>query len=239
MMDTPQVVLITGASGGLGETVVKVFAATEARLALVARRIGPLQDLVAQLGLPAERVLCGAADLTDPEQAQEAVSAVLQRWGRVDCLLNLVGTWSGGVRVADLAVDQWRNMLATCLDSAFYISRAVLPAMVESGQGRIVHIGSRAVERPGTGQAAYNVAKAGLLALTRSIAADYGPQGIRANIILPSSIATERQRRSGSPAGSREGVSSDDLARMMLLLCSPAGDAFNGATIPMYGGMAV
>ncbi|MFO7696628.1 MAG: SDR family oxidoreductase [Anaerolineae bacterium] len=80
------------------------------------------------------------------------------------------------------------------------------------------------------------MAKAGLLALTRSIASDYGAEGIRANIILPGTIATERQRRAKTTGESRDWVSPDDLAQMMLFLCGPAGGALNGAAIPVYGG---
>lgn len=230
-----QVVLITGASGGLGAAVVRAFVGTGARLALVGRRLEALESQVGDLALPPARVSCHAADLARPEQAQGAVNAILAEWGSVDCLLNLVGTWAGGVKVADLTDEQWHSMLDTNLHSAFHISRAVLPPMLSQGGGRIVHVGSRAVERPGSGQAPYNVAKAGLLALTRSIAADYGTQGVRANIILPGTIATERQRQDKTVAEMRDWVSPEDIAAMMLLLCSPAGAALNGAAIPIYG----
>jgi len=231
-----QVVLITGASGGLGDAVVRAFVGTGARLALVARRLEALESQVDELALPPARVSCHAADLARPEQALGTVNAVLAEWGRVDCLLNLVGTWTGGVKVAHLTDEQWHSMLDTNLHSAFHISRAVLPAMLSQGGGRIVLVGARAVERPGSGQAPYNVAKAGLLALARSIAADYGTQGIRANIILPGTIATERQRQDKTAAEMRDWVSPEDIAAMMLLLCGPAGAALNGAAIPIYGG---
>ncbi|MHB1318378.1 MAG: SDR family NAD(P)-dependent oxidoreductase [Anaerolineae bacterium] len=231
-----QVVLITGASGGLCEAVVRAFADAGARLALVGRRLEALQSQAAGLALPPARVACHAADLARPGQAREAVNAVLADWGRVDCLINLVGTWAGGVKLAELNDDQWREILDTNLHSAFHISRAVLPPMLAQGGGRIVHVGARAVERPGSGQAAYNVAKAGLLALTRSISADYGTQGIRANIILPGTIATERQRHNKTAAEMRYWVSPQDIAQMMLFLCGPAGGALNGAAIPVYGG---
>ncbi|MFO7696627.1 MAG: SDR family oxidoreductase [Anaerolineae bacterium] len=147
-----QVLLITGASGGLGESVVRAFAATGARLALVGRRQESLETLATRLALPPTGIICHAADLARPEQAQATVSAVLAEWGKVDCLLNLVGTWAGGVKLADLTDEQWHGMLDTNLHSAFHITRAVLPPMLAQGGGRIVHVGSRAVERPGWGR---------------------------------------------------------------------------------------
>jgi NAD(P)-dependent dehydrogenase (short-subunit alcohol dehydrogenase family) len=235
-MKEGEVVLITGASGGLGETVAHAFANDGRRLVLVARRLEPLEVLALQLGLPEGHVLCRAADLSQPEQAREVVDATLERFGRVDCLVNLVGTWTGGVKVADLTDALWHDMLGTNLHAAFYIGRAVLPAMLAQSGGRIIHIGSRAVERPGSGQAPYNVSKSGLVALTRSIAADYGAQGIRANIILPGTILPAHQSSARPGTETLDGVSPADLAQVMLLLCGPSGPALNGAAIPVYGG---
>jgi NAD(P)-dependent dehydrogenase (short-subunit alcohol dehydrogenase family) len=220
------VILITGATGGLGEPVV---------LALVSRRQEALEALAAELGLAPDRMLCIAADLTRPEEAERAVEAVLARWDRIDCLLNLVGKWQGRAKVADVTDAQWHGLLATNLHSAFYITRAVLPAMLSQRYGRIVHIGSRAVERAGESQVVYNVSKAALESLARSVARDYGAQGIRANTILAGTIATARRRDSMPDADTSQWVWPEHLAQLMLLLCGPAGADINGAAIPVYG----
>ena len=234
-----RVIMITGASGGLGQAVVQALAREDVLLALVSRRMDPLEDLARALALDAERILCTPADLRMRTEAEQAVQAVLDRFGRIDCLLHLVGTWRGNVAVADLADDDWHSMLETNLHSALNIIRAALPAMLGQGSGRIVTIGSRAVERPGSGQAPYNVSKSALLALTRSIAADYGAQGIRANMILPGTIATPRQAQSSADADLPGWVAPEALAEMMVFLCGPGGDALNGAAIPVYGGKAL
>lgn len=231
-----RVIMITGANGGLGQSVVQVFSREDVLLALVSRRLEPLEDLVQALALEQGRVLCAAADLSKRTEAEQAVQAVLDRFGRIDCLLHLVGTWRGNVAVADLADDDWHGMLETNLHAALNIIRAALPAMLGQGSGRIVTIGSRAVERPGSGQAPYNVSKAALLALTRSVAADYGAQGIRANMILPGTIATPRQARDSADAAKPGWVAPEALAEMMVFLCGPGGDALNGVAIPAYGG---
>ncbi|NLT74612.1 MAG: SDR family NAD(P)-dependent oxidoreductase [Chloroflexi bacterium] len=234
MMVAEQIVLIAGASGTLGEAVTRTFRDEGARLGLLARRLEPLRALMDRLGLTDDEAICCQADLSRPQEAGDAVRAITDRWGRVDCLLNLVGTWGGGVKLADLSDEVWHAMIATNLHTAFNISRAVIPPMIAQGGGRIIHIGSRAVERLGGGQAPYNVSKAGLVALTRSIAVDYGAQGIRANVILPSTIVAER-----SADEARDRVAAEDLARVMLMLCGPTGEAVNGAAIPVYGGRVI
>ena len=234
-----EVVLIAGASGRLGEGVTRAFAREGARIGLVARHAGPLQSLVTELGLPPERAIWHLADASVPAQAAEAVEHVREAFDRIDVLLNLVGAWEGGTRLAELKDAQWDEMLATNLHAAFCLSRAVLQVMLPQGGGRIIHIGSRAVERPGVGQAPYNVAKAGLLALTRSIAADYGADGIRANMILPATIANPGRHPESAHAKARDSVRPEDLAEAMLFLCSSAGNAINGAAIPVYGGRLI
>ena len=178
-----RVVLITGATGAVGSVVARTFAATEARLALTARRIEALQELAHQLELAEERTLLWAADLAQADQVDALMGAIADRWGGVDILLNIAGGWAGGKRLADLSEEDWDAMLEMNLRSAFLINRAVLPYMARRGWGRIVNVASRAAVEPGPRQAAYNVAKAGVVALTASIAAEYRRQGVAANVI--------------------------------------------------------
>jgi len=176
-----------------------------------------------------------ATDLTDPNSVQKLVDEVLERFGRLDILINLIGGWRGGVRLADLTDEMWQQMLHLNLQSAFLINRAALKPMLTQGWGRIINIGSRAAERPGTGQGAYNVAKAGVVALTKSIAADYRRQGIAANVILPGTIDTPANRQAMPHADTSQWVDPHDIAQLALFLCSEASGAINGAAIPIYG----
>jgi len=230
-----KVVLITGAAGVLGRAVVRKMAETGAYLALTARRLEPLQELAAELNLAAERSLLHAADLAAPEQAQALVDALAARWGGVDILLNLAGGWSGGKRLADVSDQEWQAALDRNLTSALHINRAVLPFMVKRGWGRIVNVGSKAAEQPGARQAAYNVAKAGVVALTQSIAADYRRQGISANVLLPSIIDTPDNRAQMPDSDFGRWVKPEELAAMMLFLCSDEAASINGASIAVYG----
>ncbi len=230
-----RVALITGATGGLGRHVTRTLSTTAVSLALTARRPEPLEKLRNSLNLPPERVWVTATDLTDPNSVQKLVDEVLERFGRLDILINLIGGWRGGVRLADLTDEMWQQMLHLNLQSAFLINRAALKPMLTQGWGRIINIGSRAAERPGTGQGAYNVAKAGVVALTKSIAADYRRQGIAANVILPGTIDTPANRQAMPHADTSRWVDPHDIAQLALFLCSEAGGAINGAAIPIYG----
>jgi NAD(P)-dependent dehydrogenase (short-subunit alcohol dehydrogenase family) len=232
-----KVLLVTGASGTLGVAVTRLAAQTGARLALTARQTPPLESQARELLLPPDRTLILAADLALPEDVAALVERVDSEWGGFDVLLNATGGWSGGSRVAEMAVQDWDAMLALNLRTAFLTCRAVLPHMIERGWGRIVNIASRAALEPAAKQAAYNVSKAGVLALTASIAQDYKRKGITANTILPSVIDSPAARQAQPDADHSRWVKPDDIARMMLYLCGEETGSINGASIAMYGGL--
>jgi NAD(P)-dependent dehydrogenase (short-subunit alcohol dehydrogenase family) len=230
-----KVILITGATGDVGPVVARACAETGARLVLTARKLESLQKLAGDLGLAEERALLVAADLTQDADVRALIEALSARWGGADVLLNLVGGWGGGKRLADVSDADWDAMQDLNLRSALHINRAVLPYMLSRGWGRIVNMASRAAAEPGARQAAYNVAKAGVVSLTASIAADYRRQGIAANVILPSMIDTPANRASNPEADYARWVKPTALAGLMLYLCSDEGGNLNGASLPVYG----
>ena len=226
-------ILITGATGAVGRVVSRAMAATDASLVLSGRRQSALDQLASSLDTG--RVVAVAADLTNAGEVDALVSSASAESGGVDILLNIAGGWRGGERVAKVSEDAWDSALDLNLRSAFLINRAVLPYMVSQGWGRIVNMGSRAVERPGARQVAYNVSKAGVVALTASIAAEYRRRGVAANVILPAIVDTPSNRSSMPDADRSRWVTPEQIADLMLYLCSDAGAALNGASIPVYG----
>ena len=230
-----RVVLITGATGALGSAVAGEFARTEARLALTGRSESKLERLSAELGLPAERVLAVAADVTQAEGVEGLVATVVARLDRVDALLNTVGGWGGGKPVGETAVEEWERMLTLNLRSAFLLSRAVLPGMLEAGWGRILHVSSRSAVAPQARRVGYTVSKMGVIALTEVIAAEVKGSGVTANVILPSIIDTPANRKAMPKADPRKWVTPAHIASTMRFLCSDAGAAINGARVPVYG----
>ncbi len=230
-----KVVLISGATGALGSAVTREFARTEARLALTGRSEQKLERLAAEVGLPAERIFTTPADVTQADGVRDLVEAIVARFERVDVLLNTVGGWSGGKPVGETEVEQWERMLTLNLRSAFLLSRAVLPGMLESGWGRIVHVSSKTAVAPRARQAGYAVAKMGVITLTEVIAAEVKGTGITANVILPSIIDTPANRKMMPQADPHKWVEPERIAATMRFLCSDDAASINGARIPIYG----
>jgi len=214
-----RVALITGASGALGSAVVPTFHAAGVRVLAVAR--SPGKDAI-------------AADLATDAGARTAVTQAIAQAGRIDFLMHLMGGWAGGKPVAETDDATWRSMLAINLDAAFYVARAVVPHMTKAGSGRIVMIASRTGVEATAGSGAYNVSKAGLIALVRTIAAEVKDAGVTANVILPSIIDTPANRAAMPSAKHERWVKPQSIAELALWLCSEAAADVSGAAIPIY-----
>lgn len=230
-----KVVLITGATGGMGSAVVREFVRTEAQLALTSQSPQKLERLVGELDLPAERAFTVVADVTNESQVEDLGRVILSQFGHVDVLLNTVGGWSGGDRVEETSVGDWDHMLSLNLRSAFLLSRMVIPYMRERGWGRIVHVGSKTGAEPRPKQVGYAVSKSGLITLTKVIAAELKGSGTTANVVLPSIIDTLATRAAMPKANTDKWVPPEQIAAMMRFLCSEAAGSINGAAIPIYG----
>lgn len=226
--------LVTGATGDSAGAVIRALAAAGARLVLTGRSPERLRERVDGLGLDTTGWLAVPADLARAEEVERLWSAIIEEMGGVDILVHLAGGWAGGQRLAEMSEESWDAVLDSNLRSAFLVSRAVLGHMVAQGWGRIVLVGSRAAESPGARQAGYNVAKAGVVALTSSIAQDYARQGVAANCISPSIIDTPDNRGSASRIDPSRFLKPEELAAMIVFLCSEAAAGLSGANIPMY-----
>lgn len=228
-------VLITGATGALGQATSRLFAGAGARLALTARSEKELGELAASLNLPADRLLTQQADATDAAPVDELVERTVSRLGRVDALLHVAGGWRGGQTVAETESDDVDFMLTLNFKSAFLVCRAVLPHMMAQGWGRIVAVGARTAVQPARRSGAYAASKAALIALVETIAAEVKGKGITANVVLPSTIDTPANRRSMPNADFSKWVPPEQIAAAMLYLCSDEAASINGARIPLYG----
>ena len=194
-----------------------------------------MEELAEELALPDERLLLSTVDATDPDSVNDLVSDVVEQFGGLHILLNTIGGWGGGKTVAQTPVKDWEWMLTLNLRSAFLMSRAVLPYMLEAGWGRIVHTASKTAATPRPKQAGYAVSKAGVITLTEVIAAEVKGMGVTANVLLPSIIDTPANRKMMSSADPSRWVPPAHIAKTMRFLCSEAAGSINGDRIPIYG----
>jgi len=239
-MDNPdlmqdRVILVTGATGALGSAVVRELAPTGARLALTSRSLEALRQLAGDVGLPETHLHLDTSDLSQAGEVEGLVAGILEKFGRLDALLNTVGGWAGGKTVAETSLEAWQWMLDLNLRTAFLLSRAVLPPMLEAGWGRIVHTSSKSAVEPRAKGAAYAVSKMGLITLTEVIAAEVKGTGVTANVVLPSTIDTPANRKMMPQADPDRWVPPGRIAATMRFLCSDAAASINGARLAIYG----
>jgi len=215
---TGRLVLITGASGGLGSVVTKAFREAGATVAAISRSGSEI-----------------SADLTRSDETARAVESVRARYGRLDVLLHLAGGFEGGTPVAQTTDAVWSRMFDLNLNAAFYSVRAALAPMIEAGYGRIVAIGSKTAVEPVATLAAYGASKAALVALVRTIALEVKRSGVTANVVLPSVIDTPANRAADPKADFSRWVKPESIARLLLWLASEEAADVNGAVVPIYG----
>lgn len=230
-----RVVLITGATGSLGRAAATAFAADGARLGLGGTNPGRLDALASELALPAGRWAPGVGDLRDGAAARAAVEAVVSRLGPIEVLLHLVGGWTGGASLVDVEPAILDDMLAQHVWSTFHVTRAVVPAMVERGFGRIVAVTSTAAATPGPRMAPYVAAKAAQEALLRSLARDVAGSGVTANLIAVKAIDATHERETAPSPKNASWTTPDEIVATMRYLCSGEAAAVNGARIPLDG----
>ena len=216
-----KIVLITGGAGALGQTVVPAFVSADASVIL--GDLNPPQ----MSGVTALK-----ADFTDQTQVRDLVNEVLQTSGRLDALINLIGGFATG-RVVDTDVSLWQRMLAMNLTSAFLLSQAVLPSMLERRQGRIVHVAARAALEPFPGAAAYIVSKGGLIALIRTLSTELDGSGVTVNGVLPTTIDTPANRKAMPAADPSKWARPEYIAQTLMFLASDDASQINGALIPI------
>jgi NAD(P)-dependent dehydrogenase (short-subunit alcohol dehydrogenase family) len=224
-----KVVLVTGATGGLGRSVTETFLEAGAKVAGVARSIS-----ASDFNHP--EFMAFPAEISSSASANGLVKDVIARAGRVDVLAHLVGGFAGGQTVAETADATWEQMLTLNVTTAFYMFRAMLPHMQKARSGRILAIASRAALEPGPGVGAYSASKAALVSLVHTVALENKGKGITANAILPATIDTAANRTSMPSSDFSTWIQPRTIASLLLWLSGDAGAQVTGAAIPVYGG---
>ncbi len=222
-----KVVLITGASGGLGTAVTQAFLDAGARVAGVS---------LAASGPESDRHIEISVNLSSLDVARNTVASVIAKWGRIDVLAHLLGGFAGGKSVADTEDAAFEKMLDMNYRAAFHILRAVLPGMREQNSGRILAIGSRTAVDPKPNIGAYSASKAALVSLIQTVALENKDRHITANVILPSTIDTPANRSAMPKADPSRWVAPAQIASLLLHFAGDDAASISGAVIPVYGG---
>jgi NAD(P)-dependent dehydrogenase (short-subunit alcohol dehydrogenase family) len=230
-----RVVLVTGATGGLGSVVVRRFAAAGATLGLVGTDRERLVVAASAAGLPDDRWAAGVGDLTDPDAARRLVADVTGALGRVDVLLHLVGGYAGGGPIIEFNDDDLRSMLDQHLWSTLNVARAVVPGMVERGWGRVVAVTASTTVTTPPNIGAYSVAKAAEETLLRTLGREVAGSGVTVNVLAVRKIDTDNARETEPSPKNAAWTTPDELASAMLHLCSDEAAAITGARIALDG----
>ena len=239
-----RVAIVTGGAQGIGRATVMALAERGASIGLTNIRCAKLDSTIKELEDMGRKVLKFCVDVTDVEAVQEMVEQTVATWGKIDILVNNAGITKDNL-VMRMKTDEWEAVLKTNLDGAFYCIRAVLPTMVRQRYGSIINIASVVAQAGNVGQANYIASKAGIIGLTKAVAAEVARRNITLNAIAPGFINTpmteglppevKEKMLSMIPMG-RMGTDSE-VAQGVLFLASPETSYITGHVLNINGGM--
>lgn len=221
-----KVVLITGAKGALGSAITKAFLAKGHRVIGASRNISN-QDF------PQPKFEALSLDFTDIEKVRAAIKSLVEKYGRLDALVHVMGAFAGGQSIAETTDKTWNQMRDLNLSSAFYVLREAIPHLRKSGKGRIVVIGSLAAREPHVNIGAYVVFKSALSMLVRTVAAENADAGLTANVILPDTMDTPANRHDMPQADFSKWLPAGQVADLALWLSDDSAVHITGTDIPI------
>ena len=237
--------LITGAARGIGRAIAVKFASEGADVAFTVRKISKTEeDALAEISAFGTKVRMYVADASDFKSAEETAAKVKEEFGRIDVLVNNAGITMDTLLLR-MTEEQWDKVVNTNLKSAFNYIHAVIPVMMRQRSGSIVSLSSVVGESGNAGQANYAASKAGIIALSKSVAKEMGPRGIRSNCLAPGYIVSDMT--SALPETVREewiktipmrrGGTVDEVANAAIFLASDLSSYISGQVLNVCGAM--
>lgn len=247
---TQKVAIITGASSGIGAATARLFAAEGAAVVVSARRKDLLDQLVSEIEAAGGQAIAVAGDVCDEALAGRLVDTAIERFGGLDVAVNNAGSIGANEPVTDISLDRWRTTMDVNLTGAFLGARHQIPAMLDRGGGSLIFVSSfvgHTLGLPGMG--AYAAAKAGMIGLSKVIAAEFGARGVRCNSLLPGGTDTEAGREFAdtpeivafveSLHALKRMAAPEEIARAARFLASDASSFMTGAAMLVDGGVSI
>jgi 3-oxoacyl-[acyl-carrier protein] reductase len=242
---------VTGASDGIAESIARTLAREGASVAIVSRSLDRTQHVARQIEADGGTAVALQADVKRAEDVRDMVKAVLERFGKVDILVNGVGGFKGKAGIEEISEAQWDDVIELNMKTAFLCAQAVAGPMKAQRSGRIVNIGSQAGSGPNAHADSflpYGAAKAGLIGFTKHLAKQLGPHGITVNAVSPGTTLTTRSRanrdaasieriKAQNPMGTL--VEPQDTAEAVLFLVSEAGRYITGVNLNVNAGTMI
>ena len=231
-----RVIAVAGVGGGLGPLVAARLAADGATVAGTDRDQGTLDSIAADLGLPPERWDGRTVDLLDEEATRAWCAALVERFGRVDGLVHLVGGWRGGEPLHEAPLSDWDLLHDLLVRTVQHTTRAFHDQLAASGHGRFVLVSAKQAQAPSNSNAAYAAAKAAAEAWTLALADGFEPGGATANIVVIDALLTPRMREESPGEDFPTFTPAEHVAEGVAFICSDAGEKMNGQRLPLTMG---
>jgi|SRR5690242_11884256 NAD(P)-dependent dehydrogenase (short-subunit alcohol dehydrogenase family) len=230
-----KVALVAGGTGVLGRAVAAAFAREGARVIVTYRRQAEFDAFVSESKGKADGMTGAIVDATDAAAVGRMVDSIVSKGNALDILVNTIGAYHGGKSIWEEDFSAYEQMTSLNLKAGFALARAVIPAMIRQNRGWIVNVASRAAYDESPGAALYAASKAGALALFGSLAAEVKPYPISVNSVVPSIFDTPANRQAMPAANYEIWPKPEEIAEVILFLCSPQARIIHGAAIPVYG----
>ncbi len=231
-----RVVVIAGATGGLGRIVTQTLAAKGMRVALLSSDAERLTALTRELNLEPENFSCHAVDAQQRDAVFETARTVQSKFGRVDALFNFVGGWLGGKTLVELAPQNLSDMFDQHVWTTFHLLQAFVPLLLTNGWGRIATVSPPNSLSPQPNRAAYASAKAAQEALLLGLAQELKGTGVTANIVVIKAIDAKHERDTAPTPSNAEWSTPEEISAALLYLLSDAAHGVNGQRLVLYGG---
>ena len=228
-----KVVLITGVTGTLGSATAQVFANNGAKLTLTGRDPYKLSQVTKRLNYA--DCVPQSCNLIDEQEVKLLIQTALDKFGRIDVLLNVAGGFSMGPHVHELTNKDFSSMFEMNFISTLNTCKAAIPIMLTQGSGKIINVSARAATEGKGKMAPYCISKSAVVTLTECLAAEHKQDNININCVLPGTIDTPTNRSDMPNADFSTWVPPEEIANMMLFLSSDHANSVNGAIVPVYG----